>query len=443
MLKELGLKNIEDLFSDIPQKIKIKNFNLPDGLSQQETEKKLRKIVVKNKPYTDFLSFLGGGIKPHFIPAIVKSITSRSEFYTAYTPYQSEASQGFLQAMFEYQSMIAEITGMDVANCSLYDGVTSLSEAALMCTRITRKKTFIMPHNISWDKKCVLGNYAKGPGIKIKEVSYDDLTGKIDIDDLKKKIDGDTAGVFEINNATNELLADSEKLDYEKQKSYELMIRASYKNDTIDLADTAMMVVKLLNINDNAPLFNDTTFSIPENSPAQTVVGELNAVDPDGDIIYYEIIEGNKDNIFYLAKTIGTIKVTKPDSLDYENENRRQFILTVVVKELYGPHSDTATMIIEVTNDPSDDDTSIPVAIVSGNNIKVYPNPANDRLYIELPYGRSGIFDVEIINLTGRTVYRHRVHQGQIDVSGFAEGLYLVKVTTNHKVSINKILIKQ
>ena len=196
MLEELGLNDIEDLFLDIPQKIKIKDLNLPEGLSQQKTEKKLRQIVGKNKSYNDILSFLGGGIKPHFIPAIVKSITSRSEFYTAYTPYQSEASQGFLQAMFEYQSMIAEITGMDVANCSLYDGVSSLSEAALMCTRITRKNTFIIPHNISWEKKYVLSNYAKGPKIKINEIPYDNKTGKIDIDDLNKKIDGYTAGVY-------------------------------------------------------------------------------------------------------------------------------------------------------------------------------------------------------------------------------------------------------
>ena len=196
MLKELGLNKIEDLFSDIPQKIKINDLNLPEGLTQQDTERKLKLIADKNKSYNDFLCFLGGGIKPHYIPAIVKSLTSRSEFYTAYTPYQSEASQGFLQAMFEYQSMIAEITGMDVANCSLYDGVTSLSEAALMCTRITRKKNFIIPHNISWEKKCVLNNYAKGPGISITEISYDNKTGKIDIDELNKKIDKDTSGVY-------------------------------------------------------------------------------------------------------------------------------------------------------------------------------------------------------------------------------------------------------
>ena len=107
---------------------------------------------MKNRSFNDSLSFLGGGIKPHYIPAIVKSIISRSEFYTAYTPYQSEASQGFLQAMFEYQSMIAEITGMDVANCSLYDGATALGETALMCSRINKKKTFVIPRNISWEK---------------------------------------------------------------------------------------------------------------------------------------------------------------------------------------------------------------------------------------------------------------------------------------------------
>jgi glycine dehydrogenase subunit 1 len=196
MLEELGLNDIEDLFFDIPQKIKIKDLNLPKGLSQQDAEQKLRRIVGKNKSYINILSFLGGGIKPHYIPAIVKSIISRSEFYTAYTPYQSEASQGFLQAMFEYQSMIAEITGMDVANCSLYDDVSSLSEAVLMCTRITRKNTFIVPKNISWEKKCVLSNYTKGPKIKINEISYDDKTGKIDIDELNKKIDRDTAGIY-------------------------------------------------------------------------------------------------------------------------------------------------------------------------------------------------------------------------------------------------------
>ena len=196
MLKELKLKSIDDLFSDIPKEIKINKLDIPKGLSQQETEKKLQKIASKNKSYNDMLTFLGGGIKPHYTPAVVKSITSRSEFFTSYTPYQPEASQGFLQAMFEYQSMIAELTGTDVANCSLYDGVTALSEAALMCSRITKRNKFVMPHNISWDKKCVLKNYAKGPGLKIKEIPYDDKSGKIRLKEFKKAVDSNTAGVY-------------------------------------------------------------------------------------------------------------------------------------------------------------------------------------------------------------------------------------------------------
>jgi len=196
MLKDIGLNKIEDLFYDIPQEIKIKDLNLQDGLSQQDTIKKLRSIACKNKSYNEITSFVGGGIKPHFIPSAVKSIISRSEFYTAYTPYQSEASQGFLQAMFEYQSIIAELTGMDIANCSLYDGVTALGEAALMCTRINRKKTFVIPASISNDKKSVLKNYTKGAELEIKEIPFDFKTGKIDLDQLKKNVDENTTGVY-------------------------------------------------------------------------------------------------------------------------------------------------------------------------------------------------------------------------------------------------------
>jgi len=196
MLKEIGLNNIEELFSDIPKKIKINDLDLPNSLTQQETFEKLKEISNKNKSYNEMLNFLGGGIKPHFIPSVVKSITSRSEFLTAYTPYQSETSQGFLQAMFEYQSIIAEITGLEVANCSLYDGVTALSEAALMCSRINKKKNFLIPKNISWEKKSVLKNYTKGPEIKINEINYDDKTGKINIEDLKEKINKKISGVY-------------------------------------------------------------------------------------------------------------------------------------------------------------------------------------------------------------------------------------------------------
>jgi len=197
MLKDIGLKHIDELFSDIPKKIRIKGLDLPKGLSQQETEKKLREIAGKNKSFCELLSFLGGGIKPHYIPAVVKSMISRAEFYTSYTPYQSEASQGFLQAMFEYQSVIAEITGMDIANASMYDGATALGEAALMCARVKKgRDVFVIPGNISWDKKSVLKNYTQGPNISVKEVSYDKKTGRVDVSKLVDMVDESVAGVY-------------------------------------------------------------------------------------------------------------------------------------------------------------------------------------------------------------------------------------------------------
>lgn len=197
MLSSINEQHIDDLFSDIPKHLRIKKLKLADGLSQSEVERKLNMIARKNRSCTQQHSFLGGGIKSHYIPAVVKALTHRAEFYTAYTPYQSEASQGFLQAMFEYQSMIAAITGMDIANCSLYDGTTAIAEAMLMAIRIKRKKnTFLIPKHICWEKKSVLQNYAKGTNITIKEISYDQNTGYITPDQLKNLIDKTVCGVY-------------------------------------------------------------------------------------------------------------------------------------------------------------------------------------------------------------------------------------------------------
>jgi glycine dehydrogenase subunit 1 len=196
MLREIGVKKIDDLFQDIPKSVRLKNLNLSQSLSQLETDRYLREIASTNKSCCDLLSFLGGGIKPHYRPPVVKAICSRAEFYTAYTPYQPEVSQGFLQAMFEYQSMIAELTGMDIANCSLYDGVTALGEAVLMCTRLLQRNTFLLPQHISWEKKSVACNYSRGPGITIKEIPYETSTGKLDIKELERQIDDSVSGVY-------------------------------------------------------------------------------------------------------------------------------------------------------------------------------------------------------------------------------------------------------
>lgn len=196
MLTQMNLRSIHDLFKDIPNEIMIENLDIADGKNQQDTEYHLRTIGKKNKSVYDMPCFLGGGIKAHYIPSAVKAILSRSEFFSAYTPYQPEASQGFLQAMFEYQSLVAEITQMDISNASLYDGATALGEAALMCYRLNKKSTFLVPKNISKEKKSVLHNYTLGLKMNIKEINYDPVSGSIDVDHLKKNMNPDVSGVY-------------------------------------------------------------------------------------------------------------------------------------------------------------------------------------------------------------------------------------------------------
>src|SRR3989304_719821 len=129
MLAELGLSR-EDLFADIPADLRCGTLQLPRGLSEQDVRQHLNELAEKN--FSGMISFLGGGFYDHFIPAAVQALVSRSEFYTAYTPYQPEISQGTLQAMYEYQSVICRLTDMEVSNASLYDGGSALYEAAML-----------------------------------------------------------------------------------------------------------------------------------------------------------------------------------------------------------------------------------------------------------------------------------------------------------------------
>src|SRR5262249_32663998 len=132
MLEALGATSIDDLLSDIPSGLRVDGIDLEPGLSEQETMARVRELAGRNRVFEDRLWFRGGGVYRRFIPAAVSAVISKPEFYTAYTPYQPEASQGTLQAIFEFQTLIAELTAMDVANASLYDGATALAEAAMM-----------------------------------------------------------------------------------------------------------------------------------------------------------------------------------------------------------------------------------------------------------------------------------------------------------------------
>jgi glycine dehydrogenase subunit 1 len=140
--------------------------------------------------------FLGAGCWPHYVPAVVKEIVQRSEFLTAYTPYQPEISQGMLQALFEYQSMICELTDMDAANCSVYDWASALGEAARMATRITGRKEILVPKIVHPERGATLQVYAEPAGIAIKQLAYDGENGQISLEDLKNKISEKTAAIY-------------------------------------------------------------------------------------------------------------------------------------------------------------------------------------------------------------------------------------------------------
>jgi glycine dehydrogenase subunit 1 len=165
MLKVIGVKTLQELFQDIPSELIIKKLNISPGLSEPDILRQLEKISKKNELYSS--SFLGAGCYFHYIPSLVDFVTSRSEFYTAYTPYQAEASQGYLQAIFEYQTMISRLTQMDVANASMYDGSTALAEAAIMATIITRRNSIILLEGIHPEYVEVIRTYCWGQDINV------------------------------------------------------------------------------------------------------------------------------------------------------------------------------------------------------------------------------------------------------------------------------------
>jgi glycine dehydrogenase subunit 1 len=195
--KAIGIRDVEDLFSDIPREIRLRRpLNIPGPLSELQVRRETEKILSKNRTTKQLTCFLGGGVWPHHVPAVVDEVSSRSEFLTSYTPYQPEISQGILQALFEYQSMICELLEMDVANCSMYDWASSLGEAARMAVRVTKRNRIIVPHYISPERLRVLETYALPAGIKVVEVKQSLEDGQIDLKDLNEKVSDDVAGVY-------------------------------------------------------------------------------------------------------------------------------------------------------------------------------------------------------------------------------------------------------
>src|SRR5438067_8898053 len=169
MLEKIGVRSMDDLLVDIPQSLRLDALQLPNGLSELETMAQVSGLASRNRVFPDRLTFRGGGVYWRFIPAAVTAVTSKPEFYTAYTPYQAEASQGTLQAIFEYQTLIAELTGMDVSNASLYDGATALAEAAMMAYVHTGRNEVLVAGYVHPEYVQVLRAFGEGRGIKVRK----------------------------------------------------------------------------------------------------------------------------------------------------------------------------------------------------------------------------------------------------------------------------------
>lgn len=191
MLEKIGLSKIDDLYSMVPEEVKLKELDLPEGKSEYEVLEELKSIAAKNTVYRSI--FRGAGVYRHYIPAIVKTITSKEEFLTAYTPYQAEISQGVLQSIFEYQTQMCELTGLDVSNASVYDGAVAAAEAVFMTLERNRNR-FLVSGAIDPETLAVIRTYCESRSVELVVLGNKDH--RTDPDELKKELNENTAGLY-------------------------------------------------------------------------------------------------------------------------------------------------------------------------------------------------------------------------------------------------------
>jgi glycine dehydrogenase subunit 1 len=195
MLSAIGAASLEDLFADLPKEVRLNRpLDIAPGKSEYEIVDYFRARGDENA--NGYASFLGAGVYNHYRPVLVDTVVSRGEFLTSYTPYQAEISQGTLTTIFEFQTMICQLTGMEVANASMYDGSTAVPEAAMMAMRLTGKDRVVVARTVHPEYREVLLAYAQHQGMPVAEFGYDRDRGTLDLDDLEKKIDGQTAAVI-------------------------------------------------------------------------------------------------------------------------------------------------------------------------------------------------------------------------------------------------------
>src|SRR5437763_2518458 len=192
MLAEIGVGSIEELFAQIPEPLRLdRPLDLADGLSEAEVFERLAALAERNGDAEREICFVGAGMYDHHVPAIVDAITQRSEFLTPYTPYQPEVSQGGLQVMFEFQTAISELTGLPVANASLYEGPSSVASAAYLAIGATKRRKLVVSRGVHPHSRATLASYARGFGAEVVEVGLDG--GLTDAAELGAALDEETA----------------------------------------------------------------------------------------------------------------------------------------------------------------------------------------------------------------------------------------------------------
>ena len=193
MLKAIGVRSFENLIAKIPQKLRGYSMDIPEGISELELFRELVETGKHNRHFHDAACYLGAGNYDHFIPTVVNHLAHRGEFITSYTPYQGEASQGTLQFIYEYQSLLCELTGMDYSNASMYDGASSLAEAALLALRYSGRRKILVPETVHPEHRAVVKTYTSGLDCDIVEIPM--KNGVTDLTKLKQSLTGDVAAV--------------------------------------------------------------------------------------------------------------------------------------------------------------------------------------------------------------------------------------------------------
>ncbi len=193
MLERIGVKSVDELLEVVPAQVRHPKLKLPEPLTEMELMAELRGMAEENADATQYSYFIGAGSYNHYIPSVISQMLLRSEFYTAYTPYQPEISQGTLQAAFEFQSMICSLTGMDVTNASMYDGATALAEAALMAISATRRDKVVVSGSVHPEYRAVLNGYMQSRGVQVVASAVRREGDRIVEEDLESLLDGETA----------------------------------------------------------------------------------------------------------------------------------------------------------------------------------------------------------------------------------------------------------